>query len=216
MEGSMSATSSAGSPAAPRKRGRPSTRDDSCRRILDAAEQLFAEEDPHRVSMVAISKHSGVPRSTVYECYPSREAILLGVISRNAARTAQSQAQGMAAGMDWGQTFELAMGDGSYHRALLRALMGGVDAGRLSGVTREIEATLRYFARPLPAQDGFDPRLVTAALVTLTVGWQVMESFTLSAVGLGDEDVHEMRAEIARLMVGMMALATNPDAASEA
>lgn len=212
----MTVVSSDGAPPAPRRRGRPSTRDDSCRRILDAAEQLFAEEDPKHVSMVAISKLSGVPRSTVYQCYPSRDAVLLAVISRNAERTAQGQAEGMAAGMDWGQTFELAMENGGYHRALLRALMSGVDASKLSGVTREVGETLSYFARPFPAQDGFDPRIVTAALATLTVGWQVMEGFTLSAVGLANEDVHDVRAEIARLMVGMMALAAKPDAAPEA
>ncbi len=207
----MSKTSSRGGATEPRKPGRPSTRDESCRRILDAAEQLFAQEDPHRVSMIAISRLSGVPRSTVYECYSSRQDILVAVISRHAETSARRQAEGFAEGMSWTQTFELSMEEGGYYRALLRALMTGVDAAELSATSRGYRKTLEYFEHPLPPQDGFDPRLITAVLGTLAAGWQVMEKFSLSAAGLGEADVHEMRAEVARLMVGMMALARPTD-----
>ncbi len=58
-------------------------------RVLDAAEQLFAERGATRVSMEDIAKAAGVGKGTLYRRYPDRAAVAVAVLDQHERRLQQ-------------------------------------------------------------------------------------------------------------------------------
>ncbi len=197
-----------------RRPGRPSHRNDATQRILDAAEALYGARDPAKVSVEDIIVSSGVPRTTVYRCFSSKRDIMVAVLGRGSQRFAARQSEAMAAGATPAETFELAMEEGSFLQLVPQLAREGITPRDVPGSMVETRQTLTYFANGLEPQTGFDPRLIVAFLAASTVGWQSTEKFYLDTVGMEDIDIHAVRAEIARLMIGMMALADESAVAS--
>ena len=55
---------------------RDAHREDTRRRILEAVNQLLAEEHPASVSVPAVARRSGVSVPTIYRYFPTKEALL--------------------------------------------------------------------------------------------------------------------------------------------
>jgi TetR/AcrR family transcriptional regulator, acrAB operon repressor len=71
---------------APRKRRVDEIGDESRRRILDAAETLFAERGFERTSMVDIAERSGISRGSIPWHFTNKDGLLLAVVERFLAR----------------------------------------------------------------------------------------------------------------------------------
>ena len=65
----------------PNRRGRRSRE-----RVLDAAERVMAEEGFEAKTLVRVVAESGIPESSVYHYYGSKDGILLAVMERGAER----------------------------------------------------------------------------------------------------------------------------------
>src|SRR5690625_4763528 len=59
-------------------------------RILDAAEQLFAEQDPAAVGMNEIASAAGCSRATLYRYFENREALRTAYVHRESHRLYQA------------------------------------------------------------------------------------------------------------------------------
>ncbi len=57
-------------------------------RLLDAAEGCFAQYGPQKTSMEDVARAAGMSRATVYRYFENRDALLLGVASRQATALA--------------------------------------------------------------------------------------------------------------------------------
>lgn len=55
---------------------RAAHREDTRRRIVDAVNQLLADEHPAAISVPAVSRRSGVSVATIYRYFPTKEALL--------------------------------------------------------------------------------------------------------------------------------------------
>ena len=54
-------------------------------RLLDAAEECLSQFGPQKTSMEDVARAAGMSRATVYRYFENRDALLLGVASRQAA-----------------------------------------------------------------------------------------------------------------------------------
>ena len=59
-------------------------------RILDAAEQLFADDDPASVGMNEIAKAAGCSRATLYRYFDNREALRTAYVHRETRRLSEA------------------------------------------------------------------------------------------------------------------------------
>lgn len=57
-------------------------------RLLDAAEGCLAQFGPQKTSMEDVARAAGMSRATVYRYFENRDALLLGVVSRQASKLA--------------------------------------------------------------------------------------------------------------------------------
>ena len=58
-------------------------------RLLDAAEDCLSQFGPQKTSMEDVARAAGMSRATVYRYFENRDALLLGVASRQASSLAQ-------------------------------------------------------------------------------------------------------------------------------
>ena len=68
-------------------------------RLLDAAEECLQQFGPQKTSMEDVARAAGMSRATVYRYFENRDALLLGVASRQAANLA-ADAMGYLARFD--------------------------------------------------------------------------------------------------------------------
>jgi AcrR family transcriptional regulator len=67
------------------------------RQLLDVAEQLVAEDGTEALRMDAVARAAGVTRPVVYEHFRDRDALLVALLRRHAARVASHVAEAAAA-----------------------------------------------------------------------------------------------------------------------
>ncbi|MEV6981096.1 TetR/AcrR family transcriptional regulator [Sphaerisporangium sp. NPDC051017] len=68
--------------------------DESRRRILDAAEELFAERGVDRTSFVDIAERSGISRGSIPWHFNNKDGLILAVVERAMNRLARSERHG--------------------------------------------------------------------------------------------------------------------------
>ena len=147
-------------------------------KILDAAEKLFAEQDPGSVGMNEIARAAGCSRATLYRYFESRDALHTTYVHR------------------WANAL--------YHELTRR--LAGVDdpAERLvAGITESLAlvrgnpALVSWFAETGPP--------IGAAMAAQSDVITVMVASFLSALGTGDGDVVQQRARwVVRVVTSML------------
>ncbi|WP_409437668.1 TetR/AcrR family transcriptional regulator [Mycobacterium sp. SMC-14] len=147
-------------------------------KILDAAEKLFAEQDPGSVGMNEIARAAGCSRATLYRYFESRDALHTAYVHR------------------WANAL--------YHELTRR--LAGVDdpAERLvAGITESLAlvrgnpALVSWFAETGPP--------IGAAMASQSDVITVMVASFLSALGTGDGDVVQQRARwVVRVVTSML------------
>ncbi len=137
--------------AAPRH-STPEARAGSRDRILDAAEHLVGERGYTAASISLISKASGLPASSIYWHFGSKEGLLAAVVERGARRWLPAQSRWHSSGGDL-PTFLRGIGRAvAEHPDFVRVLMmpmldrrDGMPAARqaMRAVWRDVEGRMR-------------------------------------------------------------------------
>jgi AcrR family transcriptional regulator len=122
-------------------------------RILDATERLVAERGYTAASISLISRASGLPASSIYWYFGSKEGLLAAVVERSARRWLRAQSRWLSSGGDLPE-FLRATGEAvAEHPDFVRMLMmlmldrrDGVPAARdaMRAVWRDVEGRMRH------------------------------------------------------------------------
>ena len=80
--------------------------DESRRRILDAAEELFAERGYERTSVVDIAERSGISRGSIPWHFKNKEGVLVAVVERALQRYLEPESMGTCPSDDFVRILE--------------------------------------------------------------------------------------------------------------
>lgn len=178
--------------------------DDTTRRILDAATELFGRLGIRRCSIDDIAEHSGVGRTTVYRHFEGRSQIVTAVLARECRRffgsillstahlgtLADAVVDGMLTGLRSAETSLLSDLVRS-EPEVLRLLT--VDAGPIIAVGREF--LVNAFGEVIDDADRHHLALVAEVLVRLAISYVCDERSVLDL-----EDEERARSDLHRLL----------------
>jgi AcrR family transcriptional regulator len=186
-------------------------------RVLDAAEELFADRPYGDVSVRAIADAAGVSHALVHRYAGSKADIIRAVLARHEGVLALVAAdattvRGAAALMLSGDMKRTQR----YFRLVLRVTMDSV-LRDVTGVSFEATRLLTRLALAqradagADAAAGVDVRLGVAAAVSLVVGFAGLRENVLREVGLADIADCDLDAQLARI-VDTLLMDTVPEA----
>lgn len=157
-------------------------------RILDAAGQLFAEQEPGSVGMAEIAAAAGCSRATLYRYFENREALHRAYVHRE-ARAVERQLAERLAGVDDPRD---------------RLVAGMTEA---IAVVRDSPALAAWFARtdPLGSELAERSEVITAMVAAF-----------LARLGAADPDTVQRRARWAVRMITALLVFPGRDTAEEA
>jgi len=182
--------------------------------ILEAAEELFAEQGFSAVTVRAIAEHAGVSHALVHRYLGSKEDIYRAVL------VAQEEAILRAAPDDPDLLasatlmFRQALLENRrYIRLIAHSALHGLSydqtSGQFAATERLIEIAEHAAASATPEQRAgrdLDPRLVVAAVVALLLGWAATESWVRPAAGIQDMDETVLEEGLERIVRGILSM----------
>ena len=182
---------------------KPRGRDATIAAIVTAARDLYRSRTPAEVTMQEIADRANVNRGLVHHYFGSKEDLFRAIFAMTSERAA-TEVRGAPTLLD-GLAVTRSRRDG-YARMLAWAMVSGMDAADF--VTRSptmAELVERAREWPLPAEDTtvhgpFDERVVVAAAIALSLGWQLYEPFMRVAGDLGDLGADDVRAQVSDLI----------------
>jgi TetR/AcrR family transcriptional regulator, repressor for neighboring sulfatase len=198
------------------------SREETTADIIDAAEELFSQRDPGKVTVREIAEKAGVTHPLVHQYVGSKEDIFEAVVRHGAPQRHRL----MAEHPELREVVPLLIADvierRIHSRAVLRSAMDGLDypssedrtdtGGMLLGVARESVA--RGSIRP-QAPDAMDPRIVMAAMVALAYGWVGAQDWLIKMFELEDEDKGELHRQIGDICLHVADLVFPPAGAAD-
>ena len=174
--------------------------------LVEAASDLFAERGPDGVSLRDVASTAGVNYGLIHQYVGSKEDLLRLVFRSLSENTAKS----FAAADDVTLALDLLVGTADsrtrYVRMLAWALLQGRDPTELLGRSPALTALIDRLPGVTDgeAMTPADPRVLIAALTTMSLGWRLFGSFVQNGAGLGavptDEMTGAMRAVAQRLV----------------
>lgn len=153
--------------------------------------------------MQEIADRANVNRGLVHHYFGSKEDLFRAIFAMTSERAA-TEVRSAATLLD-GLAVTRSPRDG-YARMLAWAMVSGMDPADF--VTRSptmTELVERAREPDLPAEapagrDGFDERVVVAAAIALSLGWQLYEPFMRVAADLDDLAADDVRTQVAELI----------------
>lgn len=168
--------------------------------LIQAAAELFAERGPARVSVRDVAARAGVNHGLVHQYFGSKRALLGEVL--------EFLGEGISARAEEVEITDLleATAGNAFWRVLARAILDGEDVRKLQRSFPTVGRIVDFFT-DLRAQgrlDDFDPKILSALVVGLGLGWLLFEPFLIPAARLGDRPVAQLRQEVRRTGFAMM------------
>jgi len=179
------------------------SREETTTLILDAAEDLFSRCDPNRVTVREIAELAGVTHALVHQYVGTKSQILRAVINRGAPHRQEIIAEHPDLREVIPLLFEDVVSRRIHSRSVIRSAMDGIEyapfedrleTGRML-VDLAAKTAASGYERP-PGPEAIDPRIVTAATVTLMYGWVVTQEWLVKICGLEDEDPAEVTRQV--------------------
>jgi AcrR family transcriptional regulator len=190
----------------PQPRGREQVR----AALIQAASNLFAERGPASVSVRDVAAHAGVNHGLVHQYFGSKQALLGEVL--------EFLAEGISFRAEEVDVTDLldATADNPFWRVLARTILDGEDLSKLQKSFPTVGRIVDFFTN-LRAQGrlaDFDPKILSAVVVALGLGWLLFEPFVIPAAGLGGRSAAKVRSEFRSTAFEMVArLMSDPTAA---
>jgi AcrR family transcriptional regulator len=176
-------------------------RNTSIAAIVASARVLYRDRSPNEVTMQEIADHAKVNRGLLHHYFGAKEDLFRAIftLTSEQAATELRKTGDLLAGLA-----RLRARRDGYVRMLAWALTSGIDPDKfvthspaIGELVREAE---HFVPEPEPVTEPFDRRIVVAAALALSMGWQLFEPFLLRAASLSDLPVTDARAQIDRLI----------------
>lgn len=179
----------------------PRGREQVCAALIQAAAELFAERGPAGVSVRDVAARAGVNHGLVHQYFGSKRA-LLGEVLDFLAEGISLQAEEV----EITELLEATAGN-PFWRVLARTILDGEDLGKLQKSFPTVGRIVDFFdgLRAQGRLDDFDPKILSALVVGLGLGWLLFEPFLVPAARLDDRPVSSVRDEFRRTGFEMVA-----------
>jgi AcrR family transcriptional regulator len=186
-----------------RRLGRDAVTDAAIR----AAADLFAENNPSRVSVRDIAARAGVSHALVHRYLGTKEEILGKVLEFNRDEAARQEADsGMAAALAHG------MPAARYLQTAMRASLDGMPLPDSAQLPEPMMRSLRLGDDARDSEPSFEAQVRFSAVAAMAASMGIAEDVFLAQSGLKDSDRDRVRDELKRLVTRIMALDCPPSA----
>lgn len=174
------------------------------RATVAAAERLFARSGIHAVSVREIAREVGVSHTLLHLYFGNKEEIVRQVLAGRNGRfaSAVASAPNLAGGVQ--DAFRAAADDAEWLRVMASGLVEGVVPERVDVLPAAQRAFILRAAEAPTSTGAVDPRVMSVALMCMTLGWAVGGDWLREGAGLGemtDAELTEELSEVARRMV---------------
>jgi len=182
------------------------TREKTRTRILDVAEELFADRNPRDVTIREIAEKAGVTHPLVHQYVGTKDDLLDAVIQRVAIDRTSIVKQSESLNEAVQTLVQQVLHNRVHSKTLVRAAMDDIPhesaearipTGRalieLARVDAETTTDL------MPAPNDIDPRVVLAAISALAYGWVASEKLALPSFDLEAEDQEEVYRQLGQI-----------------
>ncbi len=160
--------------------------------LLDAATEIVTETGSPNVTVREVAARAGINHGLVHRYFGTKDTLIAAVIDEIAARVARELTQ------DSGEAVVAGDEAGTLARLIGSAMVAGstdIGSGERSHPVADV---LVERCRDRAGLSDADARVAAAQIVALTLGWRLNEPFLISACGLQDCDVDELRRELFR------------------
>jgi len=170
--------------------------------VVEATIHLIAQRGPSAVSLRDIAREADINYGLIHRYFGTKDDVLRAAFRAASEAAAQRLEHAddvhTALAEFWRST---PIGD-SYTRMLAWVLLEGRDPDDLLGRSPAVARLVAAIAGAGEAGEGerFDPRLVAAATVLLSLGWRLFAPFLISAADLHDRTPEDLRRELGELV----------------
>ncbi len=175
--------------------------------LIKAATSLFGERGPAAVSTRQIANEAGVNSGLIHRHFRTKDALLREVMDRLVSDIASANDSERQDPESLFRFFLAAGEQTGYWRLLARSLLDGVDVRELQTefpTMKRIQELFEELKRSGELDDAFDPRVISALLTCLGLGWLIFEPFLLVASGLDQEEPHDVSRAVRRTVFSMI------------
>jgi TetR/AcrR family transcriptional regulator, repressor for neighboring sulfatase len=174
--------------------------------LIRSASELFAERGPVGVSVRDVAAHAGVNHGLVHQYFGSKQALLGEVLEFLAGDISQRTEEIV----DVGGLLD-ATAANPFWRVLARTILDGEDLAKLQKSFPTVGRIVDFFTtfQAHGRLDDFDPKILSAMVVALGLGWLLFEPFVIPAAQLSDRPADGVREEFRRTALEMVARLMN-------
>ena len=176
--------------------------------IVAAAGQLFSEHGTEAVSIRQIAARAGVSHTLVHKYFGTKEELVRVVIGARDDQFAGLLSQVSSDREALRETTRAVLRSREQLRTTMYAALEGRSSEEVGGSWPAVGAFAERFMgerRGGAGEAAVDPRMVSAAMAALLLGWSVLQEMLLEATGLedlGEEEVVEALVELEIRMMG--------------
>ena len=206
----------AGSPET-KKRAR-SSREQTTKEILDAAEKLFADRHPSDVTVRDVAERAGVTHALVHQYIGTKGDLLNAVIQRVATNRAAMVRKSNSLDEALRVLVDQIVSNRVHSKTLVRSAMDGVEYVSLKeriqtghALIELARKTAASGARPGPPPQGIDPRVLIAAISAMAFGWAALEDWSWLIYELDPAEKDEVYRQLGQIVSYLADLVLRPD-----
>ena len=182
------------------------SREQTTERILDAAEELFAERNPTAVTVRDVARKAGVTHALVHQYVGTKDDLLNAVIQRVVTNRAATARESTSLRDAFEVLFSQILTNRLHSKTLVRSAMDGVEYVSLEGRIETGRAlvdlakqTAASETSPAPPPTGIDPRVVVGAISSMAFGWAATEDWAWHVYGLDPADKDEVYRQLGQI-----------------
>lgn len=168
--------------------------------LLEAARELMAERGPEALTVVAVARRAGLNRSTAYQHFRSRKALLRAV----GERFAEELREMFSRPRDFGEQVDFFVGYFREHPDIARIWMFRLLSDRrqaeIDGWSEYVSA-LERLARSPRSQEGIDAEMLGLIGMSTALVWSLMARQRTGGVEQGRDETRRFARELKRLFL---------------
>ncbi|MHB1138955.1 MAG: TetR/AcrR family transcriptional regulator [Microthrixaceae bacterium] len=172
--------------------------------LLDAATEIVTETGSPNVTVREVAARAGINHGLVHRYFGTKDTLIAAVIDEIAARVARELTD------DSGEAVIAGDEAGTLARLIGSAMVAGSNDIGDGDRPHPVADVLVERCRTRSGLSEDAARVAAAQVVALTLGWRLNEPFLVSACGLDDHDVDDLRRELFRTCQRVVASMEEP------